>query len=115
MSEHAILSESNSDELRSDVLKIAHHGSKNSTTPDFLAAVGPRLAVISSGEQNSYRHPNPQLLERLSGAAVLTLRTDTNGTIHILIDGKTLEVSCFVACPEAAAQVNSAQPQTPQD
>jgi hypothetical protein len=45
-----ILSESNSDELRSDVLTIAHHGSKNSTTPDFLAAVGPRLAVISYGE-----------------------------------------------------------------
>src|SRR4029077_7061451 len=81
----------------------------------FLAVVPPCLALISSGEQNSYGHPNPQLLERLSGAAVLTLRTDTNGAIDILTSGKMLEVSCFVACPQVAAQVHSPQPQTPQD
>jgi beta-lactamase superfamily II metal-dependent hydrolase len=102
-------------ELRSDVLAIAQHGSKNSTTPDFPAAVQPCLALISSGEQSSYGHPNPQLLEPLSGAAVPTLRTDSNGAIHILSNGKMLEVSCFVACSQVAAQVNSSQPQTPQD
>jgi competence protein ComEC len=82
MSEHAILSNPLSDQLRSEVLTIAHYGSKNSITPDFLAAVQPGLALISSGEQNSYGHPNPQLLERLSGAAVPTLGTDTCGAIH---------------------------------
>jgi competence protein ComEC len=81
MSGHAILSNPLSDQLRSEVLTIAHYGSKNSITPDFLAAVQPGLALISSGEQNSYGHPNPQLLERLSGAAVPTL--GTSGAIHI--------------------------------
>jgi hypothetical protein len=64
---------------------------------------------------NSYGHANPQLLERLSGAAVPTLRTDTNGAIHILANGKMLEGSCFLPGPQVAAQVNSTQPQTPQD
>jgi beta-lactamase superfamily II metal-dependent hydrolase len=101
--------------LQSDVLRVGHHGSKNSTIPDFLTAVQPRLAVISSGEGNSYGHPSPQLIERLEAAGVPTLRTDTNGAIHILIDGNNLEVSCFVACPEIRAEINSAKSQSPQD
>jgi competence protein ComEC len=113
MAEHNILAESDPQLLRSDVLKIGHHGSKNSTTPDFLGAVEPRLAVISSGEENPYGHPSPQLLDRLRNAEIPTLRTDINGAIHILTDGKNLEVSCFVACPEINAQISSPKPQTP--
>ena len=90
LSEHSILAESDPKTLRSDVLKIGHHGSKNSTTPDFLAAVQPRLAVISSGAENAYGHPAPQLLDRLRQSGIPTLRTDTNGAIHILTDGKTV-------------------------
>lgn len=56
------------------LLKVGHHGSKNSSIPDFLAAVEPRLAVISSGEGNCYRHPSPQLVERLQAAGVSLLR-----------------------------------------
>jgi len=100
--------------LRSDILKIGHHGSKNSTTPDFLAAIQPRLAIIS-GAENPYGHPAPQLPERLQLAGIPILRTDTNGAIHILTDGKQFEVSCFVACPEIAAQLNLAKPQAPQN
>ena len=101
LSEHYMLSESGPSSLQSDVLKIGHHGSKNSTIPDFLAAVRPRLAVISSGEGNSYGHPSPQLVERLQTTGVPILRTDTNGAIHILTDGTNLEVSRFVACRES--------------
>ena len=99
--EREILSENAEGNLRADVLKIGHHGSKNSTTEEFLTAVHPHLAVISAGENNPYGHPSPELLERLENAGVRTLRTDRDGAVHILTDGKRLEVSCFVACPEA--------------
>lgn len=112
--ERSILAESAPEALRADVLKIGHHGSKNSTTPEFLAAIRPRLAIISSGAENPYGHPAPQLLERLQQAGIATLRTDTNGAIHIVTDGKTFAVSCFVACPEISAKLNSAKPQPPQ-
>jgi competence protein ComEC len=98
LSRHSILSESDPASRQSDVLKVGHHGSKNSAVPEFLAAVLPRPGVISSGEANPYGHPGPQLLEGLRQAGISTLRTDTNGAIHILTDGKILQVSCFVAC-----------------
>jgi competence protein ComEC len=113
--EHQILAESSAGALQADVLKIGHHGSKNSTTEEFLTAVHPRLAVISSGENNSYGHPSPELLERLGKAGVRVLRTDRNGAIHILTDGSDLEVSCFVPCPEATAVPASVQVNAPQN
>ena len=63
--------EENSGGLHADVLKVGHHGSKNSTTQEFLDAVAPTIAIISSGEDNPYGHPSPELLERLetSGGA----------------------------------------------
>jgi competence protein ComEC len=69
-----MLSESDPASLRFDVLMVGHHGSKNSFIPDFLAAVQPCLAVLSSGEENSYGHPSPQLVERLQAAGVPVLR-----------------------------------------
>ena len=96
--EREMLSESGQDELRAEVLKVGHHGSRNSTTPEFLAAVKPRLAVISVGEDNRYGHPNPELLERLTSAGVRTLRTDRDGAVRILMDGKGVEVRCFLPC-----------------
>jgi competence protein ComEC len=97
--ERTLLSENDESNLHADILKIGHHGSKNSTTPDFLSAVNPQIAIISSGEGNPYGHPSPEVLDRLESAGVRTLRTDTNGAIHILTDGKRIEVFCFVACP----------------
>jgi competence protein ComEC len=109
-SERAMLSESGPYELRAEVLKIGHHGSKNSTTPEFLTAVKPRLAIISVGEDNPYGHPNAELLERLASASVRVLRTDRDGAVHILMDGKGLEVTCFLPClPASGDRLERAQ------
>lgn len=110
--ERAMLAENDTDTLRSDVLKVGHHGSKNSTLPEFLAAVQPRLAVISAGEDNPYGHPSRELLTRLENAHVRMLRTDRDGAVHVLTDGEDLEISCFVAC-SAASQNGSVQAQAP--
>jgi competence protein ComEC len=80
--------------LKSTVLKIAHHGSKTSTTSQFLAAVDPEVAVICVGADNSFGHPSPEVLERLidrlGGDTVY--RTDEDGTIEFITDGETLWV-----------------------
>jgi competence protein ComEC len=98
---------------RADVLKVGHHGSKNSTTAEFLKAVHPAVAVISVGEENPYGHPNKELLERLEQAGVRVLRTDRDGAVHVLTDGNRLEITCFIACPEMARQNASAQAPAP--
>ncbi len=105
-----MLSESGPDELRAEVLKIGHHGGRNSTTAEFLAAVKPRLAIISVGEDNPYGHPNAELLERLANAGVRVLRTDRDGAVHILMDGKGVEVNCFLPClPVGGSDLQRAQ------
>jgi competence protein ComEC len=111
--ESSILSDNSEEALQADVLKVGHHGSKNSTMPGFLATVRPRVAVISAGEDNPYGHPNAELLGRLNDAGVWILRTDRDGAVHVLTDGKQLEISCFVACPEKATEAPSAQAQPP--
>jgi competence protein ComEC len=111
--EKAMMEENAEATLRADVLKVGHHGSKNSTTLGFLAAIQPRVAVISAGEDNPYGHPNPELLERLEGAGVRILRTDRDGAVHVLTDGKQLEITCFVACPQTAGRPASALTQPP--
>jgi len=80
------------DALQADVLKVGHHGSNTSTTAAFLAAVHPRLALVSVGANNSYGHPDAEVLERLILAGVPTLRTDLAGTIVVRTDGTRLEV-----------------------
>jgi len=97
--EREILSENSMEAMRANILKVGHHGSKNSTMPEFLAAVQPRVGIISAGEQNPYGHPNVELLERLENAGVWILRTDRDGAVHVLTDGARLEITCFVACP----------------
>jgi len=80
--------------LRSTVLKVSHHGSKTSTTLQFLAAVGPEVAVISVGEDNPFGHPSPEVLERLTDrlGEDTVYRTDQDGTIEFITDGETLWV-----------------------
>jgi competence protein ComEC len=80
-------------ELGSSVLKVAHHGSKTSTTPEFLDEASPRVAVISVGE-NSFGHPSDEVIERLEqklGEANI-YRTDQQGTIEFITDGQRLWV-----------------------
>jgi len=77
---------------RADVLKVAHHGSATSTTPELLAAVHPRFAVISAGYHNPFGHPRQVVLDRLQAAEVRTYRTDLQGAVTFLLDGKNVEV-----------------------
>jgi len=72
------------------VLKVGHHGSKYSTSPEFLPAVDPQVAVISVGEGNTFGHPSDELLARLNGVEVY--RTDECGTITFSTDGERLWV-----------------------
>ncbi len=81
------------DALKSDVLKLGHHGSATSTSLQFLESVRPTLALISVGVLNDYRHPSPSVLQRLSENAVNVLRTDDDGTIVLISDGRTFKVS----------------------
>ncbi len=111
--EREILSENTAEAMRADVLKIGHHGSKNSTMPEFLAAVRPSVGIISAGEDNPYGHPNAELLERLENAGVRILRTDRDGNVHVLADGTRLEITCFVACPSAANAAASVRAEAP--
>ncbi len=111
--EHEIFSENSAAALHADVLKVGHHGSKNSTSPEFLAAVQPRVGIISSGEDNPYGHPSPELIERLQNAGVRILRTDKDGAVHVLTDGKALKITCFVSCPGAASVSASMGADTP--
>ncbi len=80
--------------LRSTVLKAAHHGSKTSTSLQFLAVVDPEVAVISVGADNSFGHPNSEVVERLIGRLGVenVYRTDRNGTIEFITDGESLWV-----------------------
>lgn len=75
-----------------DILKVAHHGSKTSTTPEWLQAWRPRLAVISAGRNNRYGHPHPLVLETLSRAEVPVLRTDWNGEVQFKLTRSGLKV-----------------------
>lgn len=70
-----------------EVLKVAHHGSKYSTSEEFLEQVKPALAVISVGK-NQFGHPTKEAIERLSNQAIKLLRTDEEGEIEIVSDGK---------------------------
>lgn len=79
-------------ELRADVLKVGHHGSYSSTTWTFLKAVSPKYAVISVGAGNDYGHPHRETLARLARAGVKVYRTDRDGTVMFVSDGKTLTV-----------------------
>lgn len=89
--EHAIVRRAGS-LLDVDVLKVAHHGSKTSTSARFLNAASPALAIVSAGKQNRYGHPHPGVLRRLAGTRLL--RTDLHGTVTIRVADKRLLLSC---------------------
>ncbi len=77
-------------ELRSTLLKLGHHGSNTSTSYRFLREVAPAYGVISVGTNNSYGHPNDEVLSRLRDADVMLYRTDLQGDIICISDGKSL-------------------------
>jgi competence protein ComEC len=90
---------------RTGVLKVAHHGSRTSSTEDFVSAVEPVFAVISVGLDNSYGHPNRDVIERLRQHGAVVYRTDQDGLITIRGDGHRLHVE--TATSLAAGSSNS--------
>lgn len=78
--------------LKADVLKVGHHGAKETTTDAFLNAVQPKYAVISVGAKNSYKHPTNEVLNRLNKVKATVYRTDKHGSIIISSDGKKITV-----------------------
>ena len=76
-------------ELKSNVIKVGHHGSNTSSSTAFLKAVAPEAAVITVGANNDYHHPHPAIVKRYEERKTKVYRTDLNGTITIGSDGKT--------------------------
>lgn len=72
--------------------------------PEFLAAMAPEVTILSSGVNNPYGHPSPELLARLTGSGARVLRTDTVGAVQVLTDGHNLQISCCQACPVPVAE-----------
>lgn len=79
-------------DIQADVLKVGHHGSRTSTSEEFLEKVNPTYAIISSEKGNSYEHPHKETLEKLKNKSVNIYRTDENGTILVKTDGKEIEI-----------------------
>jgi competence protein ComEC len=75
---------------QADLLKVGHHGSATSTTPEILQSVKPRFAVISVGFQNSFGIPKPDVLARLQNSGVRVYRTDLNGAVTFYLDGRSV-------------------------
>jgi competence protein ComEC len=76
-------------DLKADVIKIAHHGSDSSSSPEFLDAVGAKTVVISAGRNNVHRHPNKKVLARLYERGIRVFRTDLHGEVVMTVkDGK---------------------------
>lgn len=77
-------------DLSADVLKIGHHGSRYSTSDDFLRRVNPEAVVISVGKNNDYQHPHAETMLKLEANEIPVYRTDENGTVLAVSDGHTI-------------------------
>ena len=82
-------------DLDSDVLKVGHHGSKTSTSEEFLSAVSPEVAVIQVGAKNRYGHPSPEILNRLENSDIKYYRNDIDGDIKLVSDGTDFTISKY--------------------
>lgn len=80
--------------LKADVYQVGHHGSKSSSKKKFLSAVSPEFAVISCDYKGEKKNPDAEVLERLREAGVKVFRTDEQGTVTALSDGKNITWSC---------------------
>lgn len=80
-------------EIQADIIKIGHHGSNTSSSKEFIEKVKPTYAIISVGKENSYKHPNKNVIERLEKIGATILRTDENGTIVAVTDGTNITIN----------------------
>lgn len=84
--------------LKTTILKVAHHGSKTSSSKEFLKAIKPKIALIGVGKDNKFGHPNNIVLKNLEGLNCKIYRTDENGEIKIITDGKNIKTTKFIIC-----------------
>ncbi len=77
------------------ILKVAHHGSRRTTSEEFLRAVRPAFAVISAGAENPYGHPHPEVLRRIEKARATALRTDMFGLVSLTADRRRFELTTW--------------------
>ncbi len=82
-------------DLDCDILKVSHHGSKDSSGADFIKAASPRFAVISVAEYNEYNHPNGKTLKTLLKEDVNIYRTDFDGTVSFYAESPDSEIVCL--------------------
>jgi competence protein ComEC len=85
-------------DLRADVVKVAHHGSRTSSTDAFVSATRPRFAIISVGQDSMFGHPHAEVVERWKQSGTEVLTTGKCGTITVSTDGEDLSIASFVAC-----------------
>jgi competence protein ComEC len=81
-------------DLKAEVLKVSHHGSKYATSSEFLDAVKPKTAIISVGKNNSYGHPNPELLQRLISRGISIFKTSEKG--DIIFECQNINATCVL-------------------
>lgn len=91
---------------RVDLLKVAHHGSRTSSTDAFLDAVRPRVAIVSVGAVNPYGHPAPETLTRIEARGARVYRTDWNGSVEATLDGSTLTLRADRGGPATAGRTD---------
>lgn len=82
------------DELDAEILKVGHHGSDTSTSDEFLEAIDPEYALISTTINNKYEHPIKSVMQKLEDADIKVYRTDENGTVEVIIKSNDIEFSC---------------------
>ena len=92
--------------LRSDILKAAHHGSRTSSTPEFLAGVTPSIVAISCGKNNKFRHPSPEVVQRFRDMGIQIWRTDHSGAIAVRIDRGHIDIVPWIKNDKPEALLN---------
>jgi competence protein ComEC len=95
--------------LRSQILKLGHHGSSTSSSEPFVARVQPAVAIYSAGVGNSYGHPHQVVLQRMQRMGVPIYGTDYHGTILVMTDGQRFEVRTSREAAESARNASSPQ------
>lgn len=99
-------------DIKDDVLKAGRHGSKYSTSTTFLDEVNPKYVIISCGAGNKYGYPHDETIKKLTDRKIKTYRTDKDGTIHAISDGKTIKFETIKSDKKTDATVNSAETTT---
>ena len=84
---------SDGEDLNADILKLGHHGSKTSSSDEFLDNVNPKVAIVSAGKHNLFGHPSPLVMDRVQSRRIRVFRTDRDGAITVTSDGHKLSIT----------------------